>query len=277
MRVVEQYHADDLDFRFTCDDIPHPEELFRHVHDQCEILYFLKGNARYIVESHEYILKPNTLVLTRPTEFHRMELQRLDIPYYRYVIHFDPHLLDAIDPAGRFMRPFFDRPLGQLNAYDASEFGTIKPLSLFEAMSRHSLTSEERRTDLLTYMAPLLSQLEQVYSEKITHPLADRSDLSAQIVDYINEHLLEDLSLPGLCQRFYISQSHLERLFKQATGVSVWQYIVHKRLAIARTMIQSGQSATTVATACGFRDYSTFYRTYIRTYGISPQKDRLGK
>ena len=69
---------------------------------------------------------------------------------------------------------------------------------------------------------------------------------------------------------FFISKSQLCRLFKKATGSTLWQYITIKRLTKARLMLREGEKPTKVCFACGFNDYSTFYRAYIKYYGHGP-------
>ncbi len=274
MAVLCQHHGPGLLFRHTRDDPPHPEWFKMHVHDQCELLYFVAGDACCMVESTAYPMEPHTLLITRPMEAHKMNILS-PRPYERYMLNFSPDLIRGVDPSGRLMRPFTDRALGQTNLYTPEEFGPLSPLHLFRAMSRDGLTAAERRTDLLIYLYPLLGQLALAFEKKrIQQPEGERSGLAARIVDYINRHLFEELSVEGLGEVFFISTSQLERIFKRATGATVWGYILRKRLAAARRQILHGDAATTVCLACGFRDYSSFYRAYIREYGVSPRLDR---
>lgn len=273
MPVIRQYHSPSMIFLYMRDDPPHPQHFQMHVHDQCELLYFLSGDACCMIESTAYPMDPHTLLITRPMEAHKMNILS-GRPYERFVLNFDPALLQEVDPAGRLMRPFADRPLGQLNRYTPADFGNLVPLDLFWAMSREGLTAEERRTDLLIYLYPLLGQLEQAFYQKRQQAPCTRSGPAAQIVDYVNRHLFENLSVEGLSARFFLSPSQLERVFHRATGSSVWRYILRKRLAAARQQLLRGQPAAAVCHACGFRDYSAFYRAYVREYGASPQQDQ---
>ena len=272
MSVLRQYHGPSMTFLYSRDDPPHPEWFQMHVHDQCELLYFISGDACCMVESTAYPMEPHTLLITRPMEAHKMNILS-DRPYERYVLNFDPELLRAVDPEGRLLEPFLDRPLGLNNAYTPADFSYVTPLELFRAMSREGLTAEERRIDLLIYLYPLLGQMRLAYDKKRRQPTAERSELAARIIDYINRHLFEELTISQLCDYFFISSSQLERIVKRATGSSVWNYISRKRLAAARQLILRGQPASTVCQSCGFRDYSSFYRAYVRVYGRSPQQD----
>ena len=99
-------------------------------------------------------------------------------------------------------------------------------------------------------------------------------NLIAKIIHYIEEHLGEPLSLATLQSKFYISKTHLTRLFKQTTGLSVWEYIGIKRLTFARAKLREGIRASVVAQSCGFGDYSSFYRAYKKRFGESPTETK---
>ena len=46
-----------------------------HAHDMCEILYLLSGVGRYIVEGSEYTIEPGGMMLMRPSETHKVQMQ----------------------------------------------------------------------------------------------------------------------------------------------------------------------------------------------------------
>ena len=185
----------------------------------------------------------HTLLITRPMEAHKMNILS-DAPYERFVLNVDPQIIREFDPTVRLPRPFYNRALGQGNAYMADEFAALRPLDLFRAMCRYGLTAEQRRVNLLTYLYPLLGQLAEVFDSRQEHPAPRRIEPGYQIVEYVNQHLFEELSLESLSRKFYISPSQLSRLFKQATGTSVWGYILYKRMLAARRQILSCQAAT---------------------------------
>ena len=91
---------------------------------------------------------------------------------------------------------------------------------------------------------------------------------------YVNAHLFEPLSLNDLGRAFARSTSQLGRVFREATGTSLWDYVVMKRLLSARAMLQRGETAVRAAAACGFSDYSAFYRAYRKRFGHAPSADR---
>lgn len=64
--------------------------------------------------------------------------------------------------------------------------------------------------------------------------------LISQVLDYINAHYFEQLSLGQLASEFYISKYHLSHEFNRVVGTSVYRYIILKRLVIAKQMLAGG-------------------------------------
>ena len=91
---------------------------------------------------------------------------------------------------------------------------------------------------------------------------ADHNEKIINILDYINSHLTEDLSIDHISSNFYLSKYYLMRLFKQETGYTIGNYISSKRLLLAKELILSGTPALQACFDCGYKDYSTFSRAY---------------
>ena len=108
------------------------------------------------------------------------------------------------------------------------------------------------------------------------HPIRERAmqGLYEMMMDYIEEHLKENLDLNELSHIFHVSKYHISHVFKDETGISVHQYILKKRLDACKSAIRSGDKITSVYPVFGFRDYSAFYRAFRKEYGISPKEYR---
>ena len=91
-----------------------------------------------------------------------------------------------------------------------------------------------------------------------------------KVEEYINLHYTENLTLDFLCNRFYISKFYLSRSFENATGKSIYQYVLEKRMIMARQLLISGEKPTDIFSLCGFGQYSNFYRAFKKYYHMSP-------
>jgi AraC-like DNA-binding protein len=68
----------------------------------------------------------------------------------------------------------------------------------------------------------------------------------------------------------FVSESYLSRLFRRELHQSPGRYIRDKRLLVARDRIAQGEHPSAVAAACGFSDYTTFWRGYKALFGTPP-------
>ncbi|NJN85100.1 MAG: helix-turn-helix transcriptional regulator [Leptolyngbyaceae cyanobacterium SL_7_1] len=92
------------------------------------------------------------------------------------------------------------------------------------------------------------------------------------VTDYINDCLERELSLKELAAIAQMSQWHFCRAFKQATGLSPHQYLIHQRVERAKQLLQNGgMSLGAVAIACGFTHQSHLHRHFKRLTGMTPK------
>ena len=101
-----------------------------------------------------------------------------------------------------------------------------------------------------------------------------RQTQMGSILFYLNQHLKEPLTLDEISDHFFISKHHLNKVFKKATGTTVIDYLLRKRIAYAQMLLFNGWHAKEAAADSGFSDYSSFYRSYVRILGHPPGADR---
>lgn len=266
------YNDAQLMFRHVTDEQPNNDPFYMHIHDQYEIFYFVGGVASFTVETTKFPLIPGTLTIMRPMESHCITILEPQ-PYERFTVNFSEDLLNAIDPEHTLLSPFHDRPLGERNVYRDSEF-TIPPAKLLAAMKTQN-SQQGSRVAVMTYFYALLGEIKKAFDNKkpdAAPPVA--KSLAVDASDYINAHLFENLSVQTIASQMFVSVSQLNRQFKKATGFSPWDYIIGKRLAAARSLIRNGIPSTHAFAECGFNDYSSFYRLYLKRFGISPKADQ---
>ena len=99
----------------------------------------------------------------------------------------------------------------------------------------------------------------------------------ASILEYLHEHLTDEISIDQLAETFYLSKYHMMRSFRARTGFTIHGYLTDKRLHLAREMIAKGETALEACYECGYRDYSAFSRAYKKRFQETPCKVREGR
>lgn len=272
---MPQYNRqiDSLSIHHSFDRNPNPFHFHMHIHTTCEIYIFLKGSAQYAVEGTRYPLSPGDLLLMRPGESHMVVLLSHDIPYERMSLNFPPELIRSLPIFNELLAPFFDRPLGVMNRYRLSDFPGNFIRYCLESIDSLAADPSPSLSLILPNVLALLSRIVPVFAGRPTPQDSPASEISSRLVQYVNEHLTDELSLEQISEQFFMSQSQISRIFKNATGSSLWHYILIKRLLRARELLMNGTPPAKAAADCGFRDYSAFYKSYRARFGVSPKEE----
>ncbi len=270
------YYDEKIEFHHSIDEHPKGGKIndnHPHAHKKNEIFYFISGRASYLVEGNVYKLVPGSVLIMRSGEFHKIIIED-DQPYERMALHFDTDLSQLIDDENILLTPFENRDLGIGNYFSPSE---IRIAHIYDCLKSIDLSPDDAQTRRIAIMSNLFAIL---YEIKIAFDKRAKNQelqgkqikqLPNEIIAYINSNIARELSLDLLSERFFISKNHLNRIFKNATGVTVWEYIKLKRLIMARNNILAGASAISACQSSGFNDYSAFYRAYKERFGVSPK------
>ena len=146
------------------------------------------------------------------------------------------------------------------------------------------LQFERELTDLNTYLRfglkydKLVEQLENNFCDEPTYSFVekhDKNNITVNVVEYVNNNYTENLTLEFLKNKFFISYSTINRMFKQISGKTFKKYLNDLRLTSAHNMmIEDGNimNVAKIAEMNGFKTYSTFYRDYLEKFGTPPSK-----
>ena len=255
------------------DEHPNNTDYRMHTHDNVEIYMLLSGHGIFHIEGTSYPLSPGDVLVMRPAESHYIELTT-QAPYERVVINFNVDAFRGIDPEGALIRAIMERDAGKQNQYKAFSFSGGSCLHYWNTiMCGHG----DPYINLLSGLIGLLREMHDIFFMYQEPNAPGKELLEYQIVQYINSHIQEPITLDQICEEFFISKAQLCRLFRKTTATTVWQYITVKRLVLARQMIEQGENPTKIFGDCGFNDYSTFYRAYLKHYGCPPTRDPSAK
>lgn len=267
-----EYKDESLFCHHSIDLCPDAADFYMHAHERMELLLFISGDASCYVEGSEYVMAPYDVLIMRSAEVHRTHILSRS-PYERIAVHFSPELIRSIDPQGLLLRPFLDRPLGSLNHYGAQQVESRWLKQALEGLDKNA-SGQRARLRVAAALLPLLSEISEVFEKRASSERPERDEgMAAQLVEYINANLFQEISLKSISRRFYMSQSQLNRVFGKATGSSLWEYVRIKRLLAAREKIVAGMKPSAACTLCGFKDYSAFYRAYRDRFGHAPSDE----
>ncbi len=254
-------------------EAPRESDFVWHCHPYYEVLYVIEGSGKYIIESAEYPIQPGTVLIVRPNEFHYL-CPDSGTPYERYGINFESVAvkesllrLSILKTGGKHTNGVYFPPSCVSDEIKAL-FHAIEHTHERFSETKHRESKEE------TMIMALLTQAILLLSLEAPERAVVQDDVISRIIEYLNLHLTEDISLDEISKAFFISKYYLCRAFRKHTGTSVFGYLSAKRIALAQTLLSNGDTATSVAYRVGFRNYSSFYRAYRKQTGTAPVKER---
>lgn len=165
--------------------------------------------------------------------------------------------LPQIDPATTFPDPL----LGQLVRTLVDEIGEGR-------MDR--LLADSLVAALAMRVAQRFAPAAPQDAPDLPHPRLRR------VLDYIEAHLGQDLTLAELAGIACLSPCHFSRSFKESVGLGPQRYTVQRRVERAKALLRHGTgSLADIAAAAGFADQSHFTAAFRRETGVTPGRFRI--
>ena len=106
--------------------------------------------------------------------------------------------------------------------------------------------------------------------------LAFEAEIGARVCAFIDAHLDERLTLDRLGEAVGLSPAHLQRVFKQVTGVSPRQYVEARRVGQLKANLREGQPIAAALYDAGFSSSSRVYEESGAKLGMTPAAYRKG-
>lgn len=236
----------------------HTHEIGLHTHGEFELYINLSGDVSFLVENNLYDLSRGDVIIARPGEYHHC-VYRSDAPHKLFWILFD---CDKNRGVLDFLR----------NDYRQNFVSTKNELReelIDQCYALHSsqLTDEEK----LYAFFRIFAILKQSINAAPVQPSQMPQELR-KMIDYIDGHISEEITVKGIAKALYISQSTLERQFKEALDITPLEYIRKRKLVLAAEMLKDGKSVLTAGSNVGYNDASYFIELFKRYYGMTPNQ-----
>ncbi|HEX3047449.1 MAG TPA: AraC family transcriptional regulator [Bacillota bacterium] len=249
-----------------------------HYHDSLEIYLALSDGYRFVVNNKVYPLEKGDIFVFNQADIHHTIIT-YEKPREVYVIHFMPqYIRDLSTPQTNLLQCFTDRGpdfshRAHLEPKQGEELTALfdKAIYIYENKgSGHDVYQKILLAEILLWVNSYFHR-----SETTNRPnQAYESGKIGPILDYINLHFNEEISLELLAQKFYLSKVHLGNIFKTATGYTVKEYIIARRMMFAKQLLLENEPIAKVMEKVGYNNYSHFIRAFKRHEGVTPKNYR---
>lgn len=246
---------------------------YLHYSLSCMLVYFKSGEGVIKIEGRTYKLYAGDVILLNPSEIFRFSVDD-SIPHERLSINIDETMFDSFGGIHKeLFSPFYNREKGSGNVIRAEKVRELGIDFYLDSILNYTV-SQVQTAPLMIFckLTETLSSLNDIFATTQSENQVPLNPLVESVLEYLNIHFKEDLSISSVAEKFNIDKSYLSHLFKEHTGVSLWTYVIYRRIQAFNTLLLQGGTAEENCYKVGFQNYSNFYRLYKKHMGISPSQ-----
>ncbi|MBQ4528793.1 MAG: helix-turn-helix transcriptional regulator [Clostridia bacterium] len=233
----------------------HFYQIDSHIHSEGEIYVNISGDISFFCNGKIYPMTRGDVFIARPGDYHHC-VYHSNAPHRHFWILFDyesnRHIWDS----------FFKTPFE--NVKKPTKENKEKLIELCNELEKSQMTAGERFYSFFS----LLSIIKE--SDATNHNDVPVSKDFMKVLDYINEHISEKITVSDISEKCFVSISTLERNFMKYAGMKPAEYIRHKKLMAASEMLKNGESVAVTSEKSGYGDCSYFIEIFKSAFGMTP-------
>lgn len=230
-------------------------------HNELEFVYTLAGSIEVFIGSDLYITHPGDIVAINRNQIHSFKGD-----------HWRFHCIKIAAPIFQNLEMPYNVVIPQPLIRD--EELTAAFVDIIEECQRERIFPQQFR--ILAVQKFLILFLEKHGKISFTEDKTQENtifEVSAKVIDYLNQHLAESFSVDDIANTLGISSSHMSRCFKKATGISIVDHLNRLRCYTAKNyLMHSDKKIGEIAALCGYQNNSYFARTYKKFVGHAPNE-----
>lgn len=246
-------------------DISVPIEIAPHWHRSLELTYVRKGEVNLWINNHQQIIKEKEFILVNSGQIHRLTTQ-------------DPQNCETVIViiSYQFLKencPNIENVYFNINKTDEHKehlreiYENLRMLDLHPSPYNYLMST--------AYIYEILYILLNDYQEAVDVKHYQMSLKKHDILDYIEDHYQEELSLKNISETFYMSEEHFSRTFHEYFGINFKTYLTKYRLYCSfQDVAQSDKNIQDIAFEHGFSNVKAFITTFKKNYGLTPYQFR---
>jgi len=250
---------------------PHIHEFYETIFCDCNC------GVEYFVGTKRYILQRGDIVFIPPNVNHRPIPIKKSEQYRRYVLWIKPDFLEQVAQLCHISRLY----PGDVSMLRTTGTTWEKFREYFWICAREM---ENQYPDwegvVVGNTVTLLTMIHRAVTTDLAVFLpAEQPDILDRALAYIETHYTEKITLDDVAHNLWVSKSTITHIFHKKIHLSFYRCLTQRRLLAAQRLILHGEHLESISEQVGFSDYTTFYRSFKKEYGISPRQFRqsMGK
>ena len=251
-----------------------PQPTIYQSHHFYELFFILRGSLHVIADEEDLTPVPGDVLVYPPNCMHRVMHTDASVPYERFYIYLSRAYLQAISTEDYRFIDILDRLTRDgHHCFNLGEEAVAALVPMVDEIIEAARdTSPAATIANRCRMTICLIRLLGLLEESLTSTADCETHRMNEMIRYINQNAAQPLSLDQLGETFGINKFVLLHEFKDYTGMSIYQYVLTRRVILAQQLIQQGAKPNQACEQSGFSDYTSFYRAFKSRTGQSPNQ-----
>lgn len=248
-------------------DIGKAYERVLHYDPNLTVAYFKKCVGKIKIEGDRYDIADGDIILLNDEEIHCVEIEP-EVYCERITLYVSKELAVKFGVDPKLLFSAFYKGQNKLQAMAVTNYGID---SIIEEILRLSKESDERSGVMASCKCiELMFSLADAQSPDTTDAKSHNATVK-KVLDYLNKSFAKISDCDEISRKFHLSKFYLSRLFRENVGVSLWDYVIFKRLLYFNELVRGGNNIEEACYKAGFNNYSNFYRLYKKHMNMTPK------
>jgi len=279
------------DFDFELNAHPH-QFIYRHTtpaqkpwdkfhsHPGMEFIYVHEGEGSAIIDQNIYSFKPGSLMYFQPFQLHRVKAEIRSPEFYiRSKLLLEPAVIESYIKQFTVVQSFFlylrksNLECQVIQATDPSQFDGL--FDLYGSRDKDLVHTEGFALFFMLFLNQVTKQW-TVNNQTGREVKLRHISYAEHIMQWIEGHYHEDFTLAALVKELHLSSFHISHLFRKATGSTITEYLIYRRLREACLLLRTTSlPLQEICDRIGIRNISYFCQLFRKRLGATPTQYRI--
>ncbi|WP_338214181.1 AraC family transcriptional regulator [Companilactobacillus muriivasis] len=246
------------------------QNVLRHWHQALEVDYIVRGNAEFVISGKKITASSGDVLVINPNEIHSVQPLKM--------------MNDTLSLTFLFPHEFLQSEWSLIDDCwfrlpdDSSQLTLLKQTLLNYYKNSQTKSDGQKlllKSEIYLILYYLFHYFLEPKSKLINLPTVPTLRKLAGVINFINKHNSDNLSLSLIADNAHLSEGYLSRTFKQQMGEGVMEYVNLIRLKNAfEILTNTEKDIETISDLAGFANVKSFRRMFMKIYKTTPGKYR---
>lgn len=254
-----------------------------HMHDFIEIVYIFGGNGTHSINGVSYDVKKGDLLFINYGQTHEFSADKEGMMFYNILVRpefFSRELINSENAFALLSLTAFEEfsvLVDRKNPFVSFPDEQMKRIEVLLTVMEEEFCGNRqgRKTMLNALMQVFMLSIFRAMSPGISRQQKSFSNIPGDLLQYIETHSNEKISLRDLADRCFYTPSYFSRLFKETYSMTITDFITKIRIEKSMELLRStSMTVDEICAAVGYSDKTKFYKNFRELCSATPAQYR---